>query len=172
MCCIWALNPVHAKTKTPIFYSEIVAKSARFYYWMMNAHLQHRRRHHCCPDDGSKLCYWNWNQWRYKEDKKRNDEKCAKKPFREFDIIYRTTTLSTKAADATKAKNQKIHCNSYSFIHNSLELSNWHTIKLNSHFFISLLHDFHIFFHWRLHEILSDEMSRWISIQFSLNNGK
>lgn len=70
MCCIWALNPVHAKTKTPIFYSEIVAKSARFYYWMMNAHLQHRRRHHCCPDDGSKLCYWNWNQWRYKEDEK------------------------------------------------------------------------------------------------------
>lgn len=46
-----------------------------------------------------------------------------------------------------KAKNRKIYGDSYSFIHNLLELSNWHTIKLNSHFFISLFHDFHVFFH-------------------------
>lgn len=91
-----------------------------------------------------------------------------KAPFREFGIIYRTATLSK----AGSKKPEKIHCNSYSFIHNSLELSNWHTIKLNSHFFISLLHDFHVFFHGSLHEILSDVMSRCISIQFSLNQWK
>lgn len=172
MCCTWALNPVHAKMKSPIFYSEIAAESVRFYYWMMNVHIPHRR-HHCYHDDGSKLCYWNWNQWRFKEkwrEKKNNFSR--KKVIRGIWHYLSHYYIFTWSCRWWQQKTRKIYCNSYSFIHDSLELSNWHTIKLNGHFFISLFHDFHVFFHWSLHEILSDELSGAISIKFSLNKWK
>lgn len=118
MCCTWALNPVHAKMKTPIFYSEIVAESVRFYYWMMNAHTQHRR-HHCYPDDDSKLCYWNWKQYRWRKTENRRKRMHKKMHSKELNIIYRTATISNEAV------NNGSKCGNSVVIHMHLFITYW-----------------------------------------------